>query len=168
MPLTKLLISLCIRDCIYNVQPTTHTMKYHIHKQSNRQFTSPFLVNNPLTFFMVRVKDIIQFIWKFFLPDITTGITSASNESRFLTHFHIYMVEVISSSSARIGKQMKYLHCMCTNGPAILVFYELWCMTDDKVLSSGNNTALIHLWQAVWLTGWQVVAGRGHHCNQVS
>lgn len=102
MPLTKLLISLCIRDCIYNVQPTTHTMKYHIHKQSNRQFTSPFLVNNPLTFFMVRVKDFIQFIWKFFLPDIT--ITSASNESRFLTHFHIYMVEVISSSSARKWK----------------------------------------------------------------
>lgn len=62
---------------------------------------------------------------------------------------------------------MKYLHCMCTNGPAILDIYELWCMTDDKVLSSGV-TALIHLWQAVWLTDWLVVAGRGRHCNQAS
>lgn len=51
---------------------------------------------------MVRVKDYIQFIWKLFLPNIT--ITRASNESRFLTHFHISTVEVISSSSARKWK----------------------------------------------------------------
>lgn len=63
---------------------------------------------------------------------------------------------------------MKYLHCMCTNGPAILVIYELWCMTDDQVLLSSCVTALIHWWQAVWLTGWLVVAGRGRHCNQAS
>lgn len=56
---------------------------------------------------------------------------------------------------------------MYTNGPAILDIYELWCMTDDKVLFSGD-TALIHLWQAVWLTDWLVVAGRGRHCNQAS
>lgn len=62
---------------------------------------------------------------------------------------------------------MKYLHCMYTNGPAILDIYELWGMTGDKVLSSGD-TALIHLWQAVWLTDWLVVAGRGRHCNQAS
>lgn len=56
---------------------------------------------------------------------------------------------------------------MCTNGPAILDIYELWGMTGDKVLFSGV-TALIHLWQAVWLTDWLVVAGRGRHCNQAS